>query len=152
MNNRETIEGVEGEWRTVTKASEVKVGQRVRCKGATYDAGYYFPKIILEIKGCHAFPCNEGNKEARDLDLFACIWQQVQAFFPIEKPIAKPVKQHKPVKPRKRTSRHERLLKALLKSAYVWDAIESSVTCEVSESDYKQLIAIKQAMEKKGAK
>ena len=152
MNQRETIEGVEGEWRTVTKAEQVTVGQRVRCKGATYDAGYYFPKIILEIKGCHAFPCNEGNKEVRDLDLFAGIWQQVQAFFPIEKPIAKPVKQHKPVKPHKRPPNHERLLKALLKSAYVWDAIELSVTCEVSESNYKQLIAIKERMDKKGVK
>ena len=47
-----------------------------------------------------------------------------------------------------RPSKHERLLKALLKSAYVWDAIESSVTCEVSESDYKQLIAIKESMQK----
>ena len=52
----------------------------------------------------------------------------------------------------KRPSKHERLLKALLASAYVWDAIESCVTCEVSESDYNQLIAIKQAMDKKGAK
>jgi hypothetical protein len=30
MNQRETIEGITGEWRTVTKASEVTVGQRVR--------------------------------------------------------------------------------------------------------------------------
>ena len=52
----------------------------------------------------------------------------------------------------KRPSKHERLLKALMKSAYVWDAIESSVTCEVSESDYKQLISIKERMEKKGVK
>jgi hypothetical protein len=43
------------------------------------------------------------------------------------------------------------LLKALLSSPYVMDAIKSSVTCEVSEGDYKQLIAIKEAMEK-GAK
>jgi len=50
----------------------------------------------------------------------------------------------------KRPSKHERLLKALLASAYVWDAIESCVTCEVSESNYKQLIAIKERMEKKG--
>ena len=30
MNNIETIDRVQGEWRTVTKASEVTVGQRVR--------------------------------------------------------------------------------------------------------------------------
>ena len=30
MNNIETIEGVEGKWRTVTKAEQVTVGQRVR--------------------------------------------------------------------------------------------------------------------------
>jgi hypothetical protein len=49
-----------------------------------------------------------------------------------------------------RPSKHERLLKALLSSPYVMDAIKSSVTCEVSEGDYKQLIAIKQRMEQKG--
>jgi len=158
VNNRETIEGVEGEWRTVTKASEVKVGQRVRCKGATYDAGYYFPKIILEIKGCHAFPCNEGNKEVRDLDLFAGIWQQVQAFFPIEKPIAKPVKQHKPVKPHKRPPNHERLLKALLRTCQV-NKVGCLVTNDIggffgglTRQEERELIAIKERMEKKGAK
>ena len=134
MNNRETIEGVEGEWRTVTKADDVTVGQRVICD----DIGKVFPKVITSIKGNIVLITNGGETTLDFGHLFDGIYENIQAFFPIAKP----------AKPRKRPSKYERLLKALLASAYVWDAIESCVTCEVSESDYKQLIAIKESMQK----
>ncbi len=48
---------------------------------------------------------------------------------------------------KRRPSKHERLLKALLKSAFNWDAICMNA-CSLTDSQMKQLIAIKEAMEK----
>jgi len=128
MNNRETIEGVEGEWRTVTKADEVTVGQRVRFKNLIQDVWHY---------------------ETLAYTTKRLMWNYVQAFFPI----AKPVK-------RKRPSKHERLLKALLKAMQIDDCrLDGPALTNrgrrihyLSTTVANQLIAIKQAMEKKGAK
>jgi len=53
----------------------------------------------------------------------------------------------------KRAGKYERLLKALLSSERIMRAINlpESVT-EISQSSFKQLIAIKERMEKKGKK
>ena len=70
MNQRETIDGIKGEWRTVTKASEVTVGQRIR----------------YTVHGCKVgySTCNEGynHRFYKDGTLG---WEadNLQAFFPL---------------------------------------------------------------------
>jgi len=78
MNNTETIEGVTGEWRTVTKASEVTVGQRVRytCNdGLKY--GY--------TKGStpNRFMATELMTTGYTQIFGTCSCQNIQAFFPL---------------------------------------------------------------------
>ena len=80
MNNIETIEGVEGEWRTVTKAEQVTVGQRVR---------YIFRNDDEEsFDVIHDYDSDHTNIDSIFNTLFR---SEVQAFFPIAKP-AKPRK------------------------------------------------------------
>lgn len=56
-----------------------------------------------------------------------------------------------PDKPkRKRAGKYERLLKALLRCDRIWRTINMTDFEEVTESQYKELQAIKEAMEKKG--
>lgn len=85
MNNIETIDGIKGEWRTVTKASEVTVGQRVRYERESNKArfGYKIPHFITDIKN------NEvGTKgDGWDRNIFNGYWTNIQSFFPL------PVKQ-----------------------------------------------------------
>ena len=162
MNNRETIEGVEGEWRTVTKADDVTVGQRVRYHhnkqfGYSSDPDKINCGVqkIVEKNGLAAYSGRTDTNESGNL--FNGYWKNVQAFFPIAKPV-KPPTPHKPRKPRKRPSKHERLLKALLKAMQIDDyRLDGSALTNrgrrihyLSTTVANQLIAIKQEMEKKG--
>ena len=80
MNNRETIEGVVGEWRTVTKAGEVEVGQRVR---------YIFRNDDEEsFDVIHDYDSDHTNIDSVFNTLFR---SEVQAFFPITKPVKRKV-------------------------------------------------------------
>ena len=74
MNQRETIEGITGEWRTVTKASEVTVGQRVRYEAPN---GKKFGYSDCEVKSDRERFVGD-NKTVMSLE-----WGEVQAFFPL---------------------------------------------------------------------
>jgi hypothetical protein len=74
-NEIEVIDGVKGEWRTVTKPSKVKVGQRVRyedCKNREA-YGYDMP----------AFTVNYDITNDKHFSLFKGYWKNIQAFFPL---------------------------------------------------------------------
>ena len=87
MNQRETIDRVQGEWRTVTKAEQVTVGQRVRYileDGERYgyshsDSPDRFMANKLQTTGYSAI---FGNRIKPKL---------IQAFFPISKPAKRKV-------------------------------------------------------------
>jgi hypothetical protein len=89
MNNIETIDGIPGEWRTVTKASEVAVGQRVRYTDAIIiDSNDR--RFVLSISD-RVQTYDGKSKHIGTSDLFA--WNQVQAFFPLaDKPKRKVAK------------------------------------------------------------
>jgi len=75
-NEKETIDRVKGEWRTVTKASEGKDGQRVRYDGNHCRFGYSdslkHRRIRIVGKGL----------QLKEL-LYTCWDGEVQAFFPL---------------------------------------------------------------------
>jgi hypothetical protein len=77
-NEIEVIDGVAGEWRTVTKPSEVKVGQRVRFEGLSMKFGYEKDEkeVVLEIN-------NNYVQISGEPDLFGGYWRNIQAFFPL---------------------------------------------------------------------
>ena len=69
-NNIETIDGIKGEWRTVTKASEVTVGQRVR----------------YTVHGCKiGYSSCKTHYAHRFYDKNTLSWEDenIQAFFPL---------------------------------------------------------------------
>lgn len=79
----EVIDGVRGEWRTVTKPEEVTVGQRVRFKGKHRSFGYIELQSIKKIKNSE-FTIIENNNLERDIELFdSGYWTNIQAFFPL---------------------------------------------------------------------
>jgi hypothetical protein len=133
QTNIETIDGVLGEWRTVTKASEVSVGQRVRYEIGGCTFGYREPFKAEMCKTCRSISIFGGGQR-----------KNIQAFFPL------PVR-----KAKKRPSKYERLLKALLMQCSIDDnkiLRICGLRFHLSEEVNKQLIAIKQAMEKKARK
>jgi hypothetical protein len=149
MNQRETIDGIPGEWRTVTKASEVTVGQRVRYHH-NKKFGYKTDPDktncgVQKIVSKNGLAVYAGRKDTNESgNLFNGYWKNVQAFFPLAD------KQKRKVA--KRPSKHERLLKALLKSGCVMDAIaQAGLAGVISNQQHNELIAIKERMEK-GAK
>lgn len=78
----EVIDGVKGEWRTVTKPEEVKVGQRVRYDGCKI--GCYGDKRLIrkfEKGRVVTFDGEDANSGSRDVFSYPT----VQAFFPIAK-------------------------------------------------------------------
>jgi hypothetical protein len=73
QSNIETIDGIKGEWRTVTKASEVEVGQRVRYAEESSKFGFSDCKI-------------ETDRErfvGESKSVMALDFKTVQAFFPL---------------------------------------------------------------------
>jgi hypothetical protein len=85
MNNEiETIDGVKGEWRTVTKPEEVTVGQRVR---------YFSDRLKIGYTGCPVFAYDNCERFAVSKKwLFKNTWTNIQAFFPLPvKPIKRKV-------------------------------------------------------------
>jgi len=90
MNQRETIEGVEGEWRTVTKPSEVTVGQRVRYRNAKN--GWSWDERADRFFGfINGQACSLLYTGAKAMELFNKDEIEVQAFFPIAKPAKRKV-------------------------------------------------------------
>ena len=76
----EVIDGVKGEWRTVTKAEEVEVGQRVRYDGCKI--GCYGDKRLIrkfEEGRVVTFDGEDANSGSRDVFSYPT----VQAFFPV---------------------------------------------------------------------
>jgi len=86
-SNTETIDGIPGEWRTVTKASEVKVWQRVRYTDCECIESNDIRFIYLKSDNVHTW--DGKNEHIGTSNLFA--WSLVQAFFPL------PVKQKRKV-------------------------------------------------------
>jgi len=83
QSNIETIDGIKGEWRTVTKASEVTVGQRVRME---------YKGKKLGFTGLPDFPDDSCERYAVNREfLFNNGYENIQAFFPL------PVKQNRKV-------------------------------------------------------
>ena len=82
MNNRETIEGVEGEWRTVTKPSEVAGWQRVRYDGCFIGFNGK-PRYVFTIGEKVSTTC--GYPDGPHCDNLFCneFKNTVQAFFPL---------------------------------------------------------------------
>jgi hypothetical protein len=189
MNNIETIDGIKGEWLTVTKASEVTVGQRVRYERESR-FGYKIPHVITGIKNNEAGTKGDGW----DRNIFNGYWTKIEAFFPLpakrkvadgdsdctntscrfndhtmaqncarcvsgenDEPYATICPRKNKRKVAKRPTKHERLLKALLKSAKTGENCGGKFIYFVeypfiTKEERKQLIAIKEAMEKKGGK
>jgi hypothetical protein len=86
MNEIEVIDGIRGEWRTVTKPEEVTVGQRVRYeRNSKY--GYDVAHIISKISDGKV----DTNGDGFDFDIFNGYWKIIQAFYPL------PVKQKRKV-------------------------------------------------------
>lgn len=73
MNEIEVIDNVRGEWRTVTKPSEVTVGQRVRY--AAGEAKFGFPDCKYKSDTCRFVGENKT--------VFGCDFDYIQAFFPL---------------------------------------------------------------------
>jgi hypothetical protein len=71
MNNRETIDGVQGEWRTVTKA-DIKNDCITRCRESKKHKWH----VLYSHIGAH---------------LLFHAWKEVQQFFPIAKPAKRKV-------------------------------------------------------------
>jgi hypothetical protein len=92
QSNIETIDGQRGEWRTVTKASEVKVGQRVRFWSGTVRWGFTEDKSSGVHKVSH-FKDGEAYLSDPEEKLFKKFWDGIQAFFPLpDKPKRKVAK------------------------------------------------------------
>lgn len=141
MNNIETIDGITGEWRTVTKASEVMVGQRVRYEsGYKSRFGYKIPHFITGIKNNKVGTKGDGW----DRNIFNGYWTTVQAFFPLaDKPMRKVAL---------RQSKHERLLKAILASDRLCGKIHAEIGESITQRQFDEMSKIKEAMEKKGVR
>jgi hypothetical protein len=85
-NEQETIFGVKGEWRTVTKPSEVTVGQRVRYSDcdSEYKSGYESPKFIERKEKNTCVTWNGQRRMTGTNYLFEKqLWRNIQAFFPL---------------------------------------------------------------------
>ena len=82
-NKIEVVDGVKGEWRSVTKAKEVKVGQRVRyeCFGKR---GYVAddPRLVRSTDGYDVETWDGVGPLSSCTNLFDVAFH-VQAFFPI---------------------------------------------------------------------
>jgi hypothetical protein len=86
MNQIETIDGIPGEWRTVTKASEVTVGQRVRYEYPDGSKqGYSNIRLIEYIdEERNRVDTFDGTSEKKGcLNLFNGHRKNIQAFFPL---------------------------------------------------------------------
>jgi hypothetical protein len=88
MNNeQETIDGVKGEWRTVTKPSEVTVGQRVRYEDRVFHSYSGYGNIRLISKKNKDKTCStwDGVKPNSGTDylFYKGHWTNIQAFFPL---------------------------------------------------------------------
>lgn len=79
-NEIEVIDGVKGKWRTVTKPSQVTVGQRVRYtdKDDGHKSGYTYPARVVQID-------LDYNSEYGLWGRRKC-WKDIQAFFPLATP------------------------------------------------------------------
>jgi hypothetical protein len=76
-NEIEVIDGVKGEWRTVTKPSEVKVGQRVRYLFGGTPCGY------KEVRTIHDRDGRIGSEIIDGLFIDTGMTTNIQAFFPL---------------------------------------------------------------------
>ena len=87
-NEIEVIDGVKGEWRTVTKASEVTVGQRVRYGIDSIDWGHekgelgHGHRFAKVCKDKTISTVNEFGESMAD-NIFDKIFNIIQAFFPL---------------------------------------------------------------------
>lgn len=82
-NEQETIDGVKGEWRTVTKPSEVKVGQRVRySNNFSYGFSKEDARVITRVNSYDADSKSVKGCEYSN-NIFDGYWKTVQAFFPL---------------------------------------------------------------------
>jgi hypothetical protein len=78
----EIVDGIKGEWRTVTKAEEVKVGQRVRYNGC--EIGCYGEKrLIRKFEKGRVVTFDGEDADSGSCNVFR--YPTVQAFFPIAK-------------------------------------------------------------------
>jgi len=90
MNQRETIDGIKGEWRTVTKASEVTVGQRVRYK--RLNLIMITDRFIKSKKNLCSVSNNKELQKRCCTKLFDGFFDTIQAFFPMaDKPAKRKV-------------------------------------------------------------
>jgi len=79
MNNIETIDGIKGEWRTVTKPEQVTVGQMVRYTDCEHMESNDIRFICL--KSDNVYTLDGKNEHIGTVNLFS--WSLVQAFFPL---------------------------------------------------------------------
>lgn len=78
----EIVDGIKGEWRTVTKTEEVKVGQRVRYNGC--EIGCYGEKrLIRKFEKGRVVTFDGEDADSGSCNVFR--YPTVQAFFPIAK-------------------------------------------------------------------
>jgi hypothetical protein len=72
MNQRETIDGITGEWRTVTKPSELSERQPIRYEIGCVKFGYDSPSCAERCKMCRTISIfGDGQRK------------NIQAFFPL---------------------------------------------------------------------
>ena len=88
-NKIEVVDGVRGEWRSVTKAEEVKVGQRVRYYGD--EIGFEGKKrFVMKIDANKMVDVWDGDViQAEDIFDFSLWDGTIQAFFPKPRKVAK---------------------------------------------------------------
>ena len=110
MTDIETIDGIKGEWRTVTKASEVTIGQRVRYKFRNDDE--------KSFDAIHDYDSDTTNIHSVFNTLFR---SNVQAFFPL------------PVKPAKRKVAKVRIVE-VAKFMFVYVTKITGARCNKSKS------------------
>jgi hypothetical protein len=84
MNNIEIIDGVKGEWRTVTCGCQVSIGQYIRREGVNtfYGASDYNRQKVDSKRGRYICLVNKDGAPDSS-DIFDGTWKKVQAFFPL---------------------------------------------------------------------
>ena len=79
--NCETLEGVNGQWLTITKSEQAITGQRVRYSGTVTQFGYTEKEIII-VKEDGTVDVYQGDERV-DSNLFSDFWKNIQVFCPL---------------------------------------------------------------------
>jgi hypothetical protein len=91
-NEIEVIDGIKGEWRTVTRPEDVTVGQRVRYGINELEWGIC-DKRMISIRPSGEVISTNKEGELSSENIFDGFWKNIQAFFPLaDKPKRKVAK------------------------------------------------------------